>query len=567
MEGALSREELERIDCLALRLIKNGEHNELDEWMLDARSLPRCKQILDMVNVPYYAGCFAMQTIKKHVTSLFDYWSIEDQWNFAGWYDSLVNSQYALLWEDKHFRPIFSLYTKLYGLVMAKGWNADKNFQNMLGARLDMEKNEINYVFCAALGDIAQEMAQIRNTEFRTTAMPFCLDYAFCALRKAGEEASEQAANVALDAIHNILNYEVVLSEAQADKFPNDTYSFSLHCLEICCSLESVATLFSVAVNCSPDKCLAILTLLSSANSVSVARDQYEGFLLAVLGNLLQIPIKNAVTFLHAFTRAALRLKVALKSSTRYDLPSFMTYMIALTTQQMGNIAQESNAISNLLSFWATFEDIDNVEVLRMRLSVAKNFIEKSLDAIDNGTGNFEMIEDLFSLNNSKNINPMCLALWPIIGHALPEFTDRILRPIYKGITQSTSENVRAQMAFFCNCILGMTFKVKVGAIDHDPNAETMIGALRELFKLLLFEIYQPHYESEYVVSSLILFIRQFHNYDFMCQCGSCSQAFYKEFGDIDGIESMLNSMFTILWEVLAKIENPQVLLDATLAL
>ena len=567
MEGVtISPEELARIDGLAAKMIREGVHNELDEWMKDPKYLAKCREILEYNDVPYYAGCFALQALNVSVLRLFGFWSVEEQLNFAVWYDSLMIKHYELLWGRDGEKPAYILYTKLYGSVIANGWSAGSRFRDILLANFEKFRDDLNYVFCAVLGEIAMEMAVQQNPEFRVELMPLCLDYGFRSLKQAD---SEKSATIALEAIENILSFEVKIVESGKDNFPRQTYSFNVQSIATACSRENIAKLFEIATNSSPDKCFSILTLLCSANTVGLPRYEYGLFLLDVLTSLLRIPTTMPARLLKPFTRLLLRLKVVIQSNGFMfeQIGQFFEYVLNFTQNHMSHVVEESDAIQNLLVFWAdigspVFAMPPEIE-FRMRIEVAKCFIENSLKAFECDPGGREYVAEIFTLTNTKSINPMCLTLGEIVGELLPEFTQRILQPIHKSLLETTCENATAQMAFFCNCVLGMTHRLKLS----EPHVQIMIETLQALFKVLLFDVYQPHFALDYVVCSLILFVRQFRNFEFMSQCGTQSQLFYSNFGDIHGIEQMLERLFRLTWDILTHVENREVLLDATLAL
>ena len=560
---AVSPEELAKIEELAERMIRDGEHNQLDEWMKDPSQMPKVRQILEAENLPYHAGCFALQALCGFVQKLFGFWGGEDQYNFTVWYDSLLQKQYGLLWGDGGTRAAYTLYIKLYGHVMACGWNAGPQFRELLQGNFEKFGASANYVFCAALGEFAQEMAARQNVEFRMEMMPVCLNYAFLSLRQAGDE---RTANTALDAILNILSFEVRFKDLGKDNFPNQTYDFNVQSIAICCAQENVESLFAIASKCVSDKCFSILTLLSSANTAILPKQVYGHFLVQVMEHLLQIPVDMPSKILKSFTRLALRLKVALHSNAfEYDLPRFLEYMMSVSERQIPNVREETDAVHNLLLFWGQFGDSTIFEIVRMRIAVAKCFIESSLKEFESDEAGRDYTADVFSLSDTKAISPLCLALKPIVANLLPEFTKHILQPIYQGLLETTASNRTGQMALFCNCILGMTHRLRLDVIGQDT--QDMIATLQMLFKFLMFDVYQPHYAVDYVVCSLLLFVRQFRHYEFMAQCGSVSQMFYKDFGDIHGIEDMLSRLFRLTWDILTNVGNREVLFDATLAL
>jgi hypothetical protein len=331
----------------------------------------------------------------------------------------------------------------------------------------------------------------------------------------------------------------------------------------VCMDFENVRLLFEIGTSES----LEVLVIISAMSWRSAQRSDLLPFLLEILNRLLEFPIDmlSDSRILNSFCRLCLRLRMTFNScfqNDQYPCEAFVQRVLQVTN----GTSVLATCCHNLLLFWATFENSATGEMIEIKHSVAKRFIECSLEAIEY---DFETASEFFGLDDANSVGRVFQTLRPIVRNGLSTFTNQVLFDIYERITSSP-----AQLAVFCNCVMGVTLDIIL-----KPNDD--IDIVQQLLSLLI-DIYKEQYLREHVVTSFIRFVRQFPRCQFLSETAFVAEPsanvegkgkpintprsrremspiakrFYSGMGDFRNLSEMLEFLCRTSWAILGEIKS-----------
>jgi hypothetical protein len=531
--------DLEEIARLALEL-HQGNSNHLKEWLDDGRFTLQAKMILDSSDVPFHAGFFALQVLQSHVRYLFDFCSISDQLIFMEWFNGLM-LQNPLLLEDPQ---MLALYSKLYGIVFSKGWNLHDKCQSILISNFDIFSGGlVNSAFLSVLGDIASYMSDLRVIEFQHTGLATFLRYGFDVLALSGNESE---ALLCLKVIHNSLSYYLKLKRVSSDTFSGNAVPIPPDCLEICLNDDHIRLLFEISTKCHASLCFDTLSMLAVIHRGQMPHPLYIRHLISFLECLLHVPMDLLPDSLFSFSRLLLRLQLILIANVPpdlYPIREFVKFVFGISMAHISSDLTKIDSIRNLLKFWGTFDGtmIADFDMIQVRIAVVKTFLEKSLIAIEEDPSS----SDALGLSISGNLDPIYRSLRPIGISVLPELVNHFVEPLFTSLQASLA----GQVAFLCNCVMGLTIGVNLFERLNDHLVETF----QKLYNLLL-DIYRDGYLCEFVVNSLFVFVSQLPKMSFL------AEPFFSP-------QELLEFVLRLLWELIGQLEEPTLIRDALAAL
>jgi hypothetical protein len=124
--------------------------------------------VLNHAHASYELALFALEVLRDHILTFFDFWSPEDQFSFVEWLHSLMFSRPELFVHDH----ILRVCGTILGVVISNTWTMTKRVKEILDSDFEQFSPERpNRPFLSLLSSIARQ----KIAHFRTEYLSQCL--------------------------------------------------------------------------------------------------------------------------------------------------------------------------------------------------------------------------------------------------------------------------------------------------------------------------------------------------------------------------------------------------------